>query len=829
MGYRQNNRFILVAVLLSIVLTIVGLTHFGNFKQDIWCPEGFLSFILYSVAYWVGAILLYRLYSSRFILIITTIAGVFYIASVGMSSTVAVVYLFISSACFGSLLVGCSGNKNTFWLDVSAGMAGLLAVFGSLIHFRVNSAELYVVLLSIPILLRLRYMVERLSSVRILAQSIICYDKKTLLVAACFLYVAIYIASGALLPTVTFDALAYHQLFQTQLLYHHRYLFDVQHQLWSTAPWGADLLYAIPYLISGQDCRGFVNLGYGIGIVSILAHMLPFPAKDTRWKIAGLTLFVSTPLCYGLLSTMQTEMALAYIALAGFSGLTINFYHNNLTSRVRQVLLVCGVLLSLKTTGVFLAIPLAIVLLCLVYVKKSEITWQDWFWKIIPTLIMAVFVAFHSYVMSYYLTGNPVFPLFNGIFKSSFWYVKNFFNPRFSNKITWYAPFELTFNTSKFYESRDAVFGMQNFFFILPATVATLFLDPARRRLTCFALIFSSIYAVPVYISQQYIRYLFPILPIITLFLLTPIYLSSIKTTVYSKLFAGSIAGLVILNLFFSPGIGWQMKAGAFFTFFSNLRNHYISIAVPEKKLNDIINALDGCAATVFYEPDRPFAGGLAGTPVYSTWYNHNVVSKIRALNSQDDFARLLEENKVNYYIHCDSANKWATWSHINPFAVKFLFQHGNPIIKEGPLTLYRIYYQEPGVEREMIRNNIFNKGVTGWSQIGHPLIDTVSNQAIVDKQNYLYQQFPTNAVNVADYHALIKCGAKGGSFIVHVNWYGNISFSPVYETVDCPNNQTMNLKRTLVVPLGAHTGELYLQASDNRKIVVKRIELVGK
>src|SRR5690606_27670627 len=79
-------------------------------------------------------------------------------------------------------------------------------------------------------------------------------------------------------------------------------------------------------------------------------------------------------------------------------------------------------------------------------------------WRgLLLALIWVPIVAGSSYVYAYVLTGNPVLPLFNGVFHSPFYPQVNFHDGRWDSGLSWSLPWQLIFNSSAYGETGNGV------------------------------------------------------------------------------------------------------------------------------------------------------------------------------------------------------------------------------------------------------------------------------------------------------------------------------------------------------------------------------------
>jgi len=121
-------------------------------------------------------------------------------------------------------------------------------------------------------------------------------------------------------------------------------------------------------------------------------------------------------------------------------------------------------------------------------------------------VLAAVFI--HNYMIS----GNPMFPYFNGIFQSPWFPPTNFADALWHQPLTWRSLHDMAFHGSRYVENIDFAFGF-SFFVFLPLLLL-LFFHPQRRDLALTAFCFLAACAVWYKLTGPYMRYFITCLPV---------------------------------------------------------------------------------------------------------------------------------------------------------------------------------------------------------------------------------------------------------------------------------------------------------------------------
>lgn len=232
---------------------------------------------------------------------------------------------------------------------------------------------------------------------------------------------------------------------------------------------------------------------------------------DKEAALWGAALFYTTPIVCLLSTTAYVDLPLAMF----LTGSWIAFLRWQ-ERRERGWILACGIL-SGAAFGVkmYALFGLPVLGVALLYGALRERPWSAGLRTLGWLLVPAAAISLPFYALTHYFTGNPVFPLLNGIFKSPYWEpVNTLFDPdQFGSGRTLAgllkAPFGLTFESRRFDEVLPSG-GMGLSLVLLP-----LALRIRARREVWLLLAGIGAYLVCWGLSSQYARYYIPILPLV--------------------------------------------------------------------------------------------------------------------------------------------------------------------------------------------------------------------------------------------------------------------------------------------------------------------------
>lgn len=350
-------------------------------------------------------------------------------------------------------------------------------------------------------------------------------------------------AAGCWLPTMQHDDLGYHLGMPWQLLTTGRYDLDPTWQIWTLAPWASDVLHGIAQVLAQAEARGPLN---ALWLLTALAAMWRLTAAlgaqvPARWL--GMALYASLPLTAALLAGMQTETAATAVLLA-LAALIVRGVGDARRSVVIGGLLV-GLLCGLKPLHGLTALPLLL--------------WAAWRHRhafkvdaFALAVLAAAAVAGSSYVYAWAISGNPVLPLFNGVFRSPYAPLANFSDTRWQGGFGLGLPWMLTFDTEHFLESWDGGIG-----FVLIAMAGAWLLALWNPRTRALAWCATLALALPL-LPMQYARYAHP-----GMALLIGAAVVALPSTLSQRCLLVLCFAVCGVNLIFQANSNWMLHTGA--------------------------------------------------------------------------------------------------------------------------------------------------------------------------------------------------------------------------------------------------------------------------
>lgn len=463
-------------------------------------------------------------------------------------------------------------------------------------------------------------------------------------VCAAFAITAVALCTVALLPpTVQFDDLALHILLPEQLATLGHYKMDVASQAWAVAPWASDLLQGYVAVLSGSDARGAANAIWLLLTLIMLWQLGGEIGLKANLRWLAMALYATLPVVNALNGSMQSDTAITTAAVTLVT-LTARIIRTRRGALLTPFMVVCGLLMALKTTSALLIASMALIALWHIgpgrFVKGA-----------LYRLPMAVGICGSSYAYAWHITGNPVFPLFNGWFRSPYAPATNFDDPRWHQGLSWDSLWQITFHTSKYQEAYPGAFG---FALLALAGCVLLGLRLPKVRWLIIGLLFS---LVSMFAGIQYARYLTPfIAPLLPLALLAWQDLGLRRGGEWM------LAGVAILNAIFIPAAGYPLTDDINWKTFSNINRtpaETTTLIERQYAVESLISRHLALAWPHGYSlylanPERPFNAPFLGQAISRSWYDPGMLAAAQKADEDrtgDAWLQLFERTGMTHVL----------------------------------------------------------------------------------------------------------------------------------------------------------------------------------
>ena len=408
------------------------------------------------------------------------------------------------------------------------------------------------------------------------------------------------------LPTVGSDDLAYHLGLPWQLQTLGYYRLDAASNVWALAPWTGDVLHAVVQLVAGQEGRGALNALWLLLTASLLWRLGEGAGLNRALRWLAVALYVSHPLTASLLGQMQTETP----ATAGLLALALVIQRapeRPDAASLRLIAVLAGFLLALKLSLALALVPMGFWLL---WRWRGRLPWAG-----LPlALLLGLVIAGSSYAYSWYISGNPVLPLLNGIFRSQYFAPVNFKPPTYPAGLYWTLPWDLIFDTDRHMESLDGAGG-----FVLIALAGALIVAISDRSARPLALVGIACFLLPL-TQSQYLRYAHPAMA-----LLVPAMLAGARVAVGERKVIVVATALCVLNVMFVANAQQTLAAGLLRLRVVDGADAAIARFAPEREVDRYLREHDSQFLALYPSRKRAFAAELGGRALVTNWYDRQL------------------------------------------------------------------------------------------------------------------------------------------------------------------------------------------------------------
>jgi hypothetical protein len=559
----------------------------------------------------------------------------------------------------------------------------------------------------------------------------------------------------ALLPELGIDALAMHLFISSQLSVHNAWDFDVTAYVWAAMPLLVDWIYSYGYLLAGESAARLINVVFILLVAQMVHQLARWAGASPAAALWVALLFLSMPLTFAVSSSLFVESVWSAFLVGG---LLVLARAATRPEGSRSDLPLAGLLLGMGLAAKAVTIALLPAYLLFVAPRARRLLWPPGAQRVPLALVLFLALGAIPYAIAYWKTGNPVFPFFNGVFRSPFWPPSNFESASiFGKGLTAEFFYAATFQSERFIEGTSGTVGFQ-WVALLPASLAFLVLGWRKRGLALALFAVAGIAAA--FQSVSYLRYVFPCFVVL-----------------FAALAAGAPAG--------RPGAAWAivaagvtglnvlfLSAAAQYRDFplSPLQSHadrdaYLADRIPERRAVAAINGVNTFASPVAFFA-HPYGAGLNSAAVYANWYNHSFFDDVTSSRTVDDLAFALSNQGVELVILNEQWGKGGTWG--TPQSQALILEATEPVAAVGTVQVRRVH-PRLRFASELLKAPDFGDR-EAWTFTGDA--SWSPGQASVDGVSSALQTVPVQPGRRYLYQADVSCPDTAGQARLQVAWH---------------------------------------------------------
>ncbi len=637
-------------MLVSLSVCVLGAAHARIFAQPVWDSTGLDRFLTWSGLFAAAASVLFLV--RRTLLLPCLFGGAVLYAAVltGPRPVCALAFFLLAAYGLGRWLLAAlglipgagnsSGLLHTLALVAGCAIWGWLA--GLLAFSRWNVTPVFVILLAGPAAVACRELYRRWKALVPLSADLTRHlaDYGAL---ALLLYTLGTQFLMSLKPEVSADGIAVHLAVPLYMLQHHAWHFDVTRVSWGVMAMAGDWCFTTLVFLGGEFAAKLLPFAFLV-IDSLLVFHLCRTQTSRNPALVIASVFAATPVIQLTTGAMFTDNLWTAFLLSA----AIALIEATRRPDPRYVPL-CGALLGAALATKLVA--LAFVLPCLVWIVAASggqaAHRRHQLLTALRAMALVALLAAPPLVTGYWKTGNPVFPFLNSIFRSPYFATSSSWEDvRFKTPLSWHVPFDLTFHTSRFLESRDGALGLAYLFALLLLFSAprSLFTREMVGAMALAAAFFGATWA-----TASYVRYVVPALPLLLYAFAR--YLQLVRggdASLFGAL-TGITVAMVAAGMYLLPASGYWHK-----DFCLNPMNFraeaaaYLELHAPSRLLAEHLNR------TAPEEPVAFFTNGIAGlnARAYSTGlHNFTFYRECLAARSGAEVNALMARTGIRHFV----------------------------------------------------------------------------------------------------------------------------------------------------------------------------------
>jgi hypothetical protein len=486
----------------------------------------------------------------------------------------------------------------------------------------------------------------------------------------------LFYGANAALPERFWDALVMHMMIPSQILLDGHWVYEPGRFAWALFPLAADYTFAFAMALGGEDAVKLINMLALGGILLTLFDIVRGMATVRQAEMAML-LVLSLPIALLSSTAAMVENLLCLQILAATRAVLLLRAGSRLAPLLALAVILPSIM-ALKLHGAAAVAPIAVI--ALVRGRFRGLLRRDWV-VVLGVLAAAGALGLSQYAYAFHRTGNPVFPVMNNLFRSPLWPPVAFEDLRWQGHLAWDLLYRMTFDSGAYVEGYKGAMGFALLVMLIPGVVATL-LAPREAPVVC--LVVAGVYCAVVLRQIQYIRYLYPVMPL--LLVVCAHGLHQLGAVRWGRVLGGGAAGLAaMLGLLVLPAGAWTLRAANLRAGFDPVERHtMLANQVSTRLAVDAVNALGEARPRVLFGGE-PYGAFLRGTWVYAAWYNRELNAALITA-PEDQVDAILGAERPGWVIATPASTDF-----VEKRVVAYALRHGARVALPGSAGLWRI------------------------------------------------------------------------------------------------------------------------------------------
>jgi 4-amino-4-deoxy-L-arabinose transferase-like glycosyltransferase len=217
-----------------------------------------------------------------------------------------------------------------------------------------------------------------------------------------------------LTPPISRDVLIHH-LAIPKLWLMHRGFYEIPWADFSYYPMNVDLLYLIPLYFKNDIIPKFIHFAFGFGIALLVYNYLK-NRLSKEWGLLGFLIFFSTPVIVRLSTTAYVDLGMTFFATASI--LAFARWRDG-TYKDTKWLVLSAVCMGLAAGSKYNAMIawFFLNLMIVFYYSRDTENGLGALKSGVIFFAIALLIVSPWFIKNYILTGNPIYPLFDQVFR----------------------------------------------------------------------------------------------------------------------------------------------------------------------------------------------------------------------------------------------------------------------------------------------------------------------------------------------------------------------------------------------------------------------------
>ncbi|HEX4884839.1 MAG TPA: glycosyltransferase family 39 protein, partial [Casimicrobiaceae bacterium] len=525
--------------------------------------------------------------------------------------------------------------------------------------------------------------------------------------------------------------------------------YDVQRNVAAVTPLLVDFLYAAGYMAGGEVAARLVNVGTLL-VTLAGVHAAVRSVASRRVALLATLLAAASPLVALESASLFIDNGWALFVVASLVAL-LRFAKGGEPVHFVAGGIAFGAALASKAITVA-ALPAAALLVGLAWHdRRRAFPWRT----LAGAVVAGLAVALPPYVIAFAKTGNPVFPLFNAVFRSPL------FPPR--SAILYPAEadpallYRMTFYSDRYLEAYPGALGF-TLLLLLPAMIAA-----AARwgRRDGRAMLFAAIaFAAFVVANTAYLRYVYPSLFLFAIAVGTTLPALDRSDALLGGAFKLTALGGVVVSALFLPAAFAPLRtfdlraihdAGA--------RDAFVTAWAPTRQFVPLLNAMPAERGAVAFLGAQPYLAQITRPAYTDVAYQRGFLDAGAALRTEADLLRLIRDFELGFLV-VDARRL--------PRLPALVHGATLPLARAGDVTLFEVT-PHARYQVEHLPDDGFDASPGGWVPTGEPARSGAA--VVVNGASALYRPVAVQAGAAYRYAVDARCHDVPAELRLQVLW----------------------------------------------------------